>query len=329
MLNRVLGSKLLEAVKGGRFGADSQALQERSVRQGMQVQEHVLSGRTCKKFRLDKKRGMSLSQSACLALKPQGVESKDLEVFRDRVEFVLSGLGTSEYPNEAILRSWLYECLKNVPKLALKMDKFKPASVGDSIRSFQWLWQSMIDCIDESQHDHNTASILNALRSKVDAASASMEKKDKKTDKKKEKAETTKDQRDKVDVAVASSSKTQPKAKSNPNAESTQSKADWKGGGKDKKEVVAGERGTPCLFYPSGTCRRDPCPFVHDPAAKTKPKAKPKAGSSVAAAFAVAAGNLPSSKALTQGFLKLLFRHLHCRVTWYCEWGSVFGAKFP
>ena len=170
---------------------------------------------------------------------------------------------------------------KNVPKLALKIDKFKEAAVGDSIRSYQWLWQSMIDCIDESQHDYNTASILNALRSKVDAASASVEKKEKKTDKndkKKEKSETAKDQRDKVDVAVASSSKTQPKAKSNPTAKSSQSKADGKGGGRDKKEVVVGERGTPCLFYPSGTCRRDPCPFVHDPAAKTKPKAKPKAG---------------------------------------------------
>ena len=78
---------------------------------------------------------------------------------------MLSSLETSEYPNEAIRRSWLYECLKSVPKLALKIDKFKEAAVGDSIRSYQWLWQSMIDCIDESQHDGNTASILNALRS--------------------------------------------------------------------------------------------------------------------------------------------------------------------
>eukprot|EP00435_Cladocopium_sp_Y103_P049186 s601_g14.t1 len=328
VLNRVLGSKLLEAAKGGRFGVDFQALQERSVRQGMQVQGHLLLGRICKKFRLDKERGMSLSQQHLLALKPQGVEIKDLEVFRDRVEFVLSSLETSEYPNEAILRSWLYECLKNVPKLALKIDKFKEASVGDRIRSFQWLWQSMIDCIDESQHDHNTASILNALRSKVDAASAFIEKKDKKADKndkKKEKAETTKDQRDKVDVAVASSSKTQPKAKSNPNAKSSQSKADGKGGGKDKKEVVAGERGTPCLFYPSGTCRRDPCPFVHDPAAKAKPKAKPKAGSSsVAAAFAVAAGNLPSAKAL----VPRIFKAVVSSFALLCYDGTVNEAPF-
>lgn len=239
--------------KGGRFGVDFQALQECSVRQGMQVQGHVLLGRICKKFRLDEERGMSLSQQHLLALKPQGVEIKDLEVFRYQVEFVLSSLETSEYPNEAILRSWLYECLKNVPKLALQIDKFVQGSIG-------WRQHSdfpVVVAIHDRLHWRisawpHTASILNALRSKVDAASAPIEKKDKNTDKKKEKAETTKDQRDKVDVAVASSSKTQPKAKSNPNAKSSQSKADGKGGGKDKKEVVAGERGTPCLFYSRG-----------------------------------------------------------------------------
>ena len=102
VLNRVLGTKLLEASKGGRFGADFQAMQERSVRQGKQVQGHVLLSRICKKFRLDKERGISLSQQHLLALKPQGVEIKDLEVFRDRIEFVLSSLETSEYPNGSI-----------------------------------------------------------------------------------------------------------------------------------------------------------------------------------------------------------------------------------
>ena len=299
VLNRVLGTKLLEASKGGRFGADFQAMQERSVRQGKQVQGHVLLSRICKKFRLDKERGISLSQQHLLALKPQGVEIKDLEVFRDRVEFVLSSLETSEYPNEAILRSWLYESLKAVPKLALKIERFREAPAGGEIGTFQWLWQSMIDCIYESQHDHNTASILNALKSKVDAAAAGVEKEKKKEKKerkdKKEKPESSR-QKDSVDVAAASSSKAPPKAKATPKPKPfSSSQAEGKGGGKDKKDVVAGERGSPCLFYPSGTCRRDPCPIVHDPAAKSKPKAKPKASSSVAATFAVAAGNLPSA----------------------------------
>ena len=84
VLNRILGSKLLEAAKGSCFGVDFQASQERSIRQGKQVQGHLLLSRICRKFRLDKERGMSLSQQHLLALKPQGGETKDLEVFRDR-----------------------------------------------------------------------------------------------------------------------------------------------------------------------------------------------------------------------------------------------------
>lgn len=41
--------------------------------------------------------------------------------------------------------------------------------------------------------------------------------------------------------------KTAPKAKSSPY----------------KPKVVAGEKGVPCLFFPAGTCRRDPCPYLH------------------------------------------------------------------
>ena len=114
VLNRVIGSKILDAAKGTRFSIDFQALQERSVRNGVQVQGHMLIAKICKKFRLDKEKGMSLSQQHLLALKPQGNEIKDLEVFRDRVEFVLSGLETSDYPAESILRTWIYDCLKSI-----------------------------------------------------------------------------------------------------------------------------------------------------------------------------------------------------------------------
>ena len=69
VLNRVIGSKILDAAKGTRFSIDFQALQERSVRNGVQVQGHMLIAKICKKFRLDKEKGMSLSQQHLLALK--------------------------------------------------------------------------------------------------------------------------------------------------------------------------------------------------------------------------------------------------------------------
>jgi hypothetical protein len=42
-----------------------------------------------------------------------------------------------------------------------------------------------------SQHGHNTASVLNALKSKVDAAAARVDKKQDKKDQKKEKSESS------------------------------------------------------------------------------------------------------------------------------------------
>ena len=177
VLNRVIGSKIFDAAKGTE----------------VQVQGHVLIAKICKKFRLDKEKGMSLSQQHLLALKPQGNEIKDLEIFRDRVEFVLSGLETSDYPAESILRTWIYDCLKSIPRMSLRVDKYREASVGSPQRPE-----------DKGQAD--------------------------------------------------------PKGKASP-----------------KNEVVAGEKGVPCIFYPSGTCRRDPCPYVHDKEAQPKPKPKPKA----------------------------------------------------
>ena len=47
VLNRVIGSKILDAAKGTRFSIDFQALQERSVRSGVQVQGHMLIAKIC------------------------------------------------------------------------------------------------------------------------------------------------------------------------------------------------------------------------------------------------------------------------------------------
>ena len=280
VLNRVIGSKILDAAKGTRFSIDFQALQERSVRNGVQVQGHMLIAKICKKFRLDKEKGMSLSQQHLLALKPQGNEIKDLEIFRDRVEFVLSGLETSDYPAESILRTWIYDCLKSIPRMSLRVDKYREASVGSSQRSFQFLWQSMIEIIDEAQYDQNATSILSTLKVKVDAAPGQPNPSDKKKNDKKEKKEKKdkgKKKEDKPAAPVAPNPKPKPKGGKPKAKPEDKGQADPKGKASPKNEVVAGEKGVPCIFYPSGTCRRDPCPYVHDKEAQPKPKPKAKA----------------------------------------------------
>ena len=313
VLNRVIGSKILDSAKGTRFSIDFQALQERSVRSGVQVQGHMLIAKICKKFRLDKEKGMSLSQQHLLALKPQGNEIKDLEIFRDRVEFVLSGLETSDCPAESILRTWIYDCLKPIPRMSLRVDKYREASVGSHQRSFQFLWQSMIEIIDEAQYDQNATSILSTLKVKVDAAPGQPNPKDKKDKKdKKEKKDKGKKQEDKPAAPVAPNPKPKAKVKVKPKPED-KGQADPKGKATPKNEVVAGEKGVPCIFYPSGTCRRDPCPYVHDKEAQPKPKPKAKAAAVpiVPSAFALSSV-LPTganaAKSAMNSFMPRLFK---------------------
>ena len=311
VLNRVIGSKILDSAKGTRFSIDFQALQERSVKSGVQVQGHMLIAKICKKFRLDKEKGMSLSQQHLLALKPQGNEIKDLEIFRDRVEFVLSGLETSDYPAESILRTWIYDCLKPIPRMSLRVDKYREASVGSHQRSFQFLWQSMIEIIDEAQYDQNATSILSTLKVKVDAAPGQPNPKDKK-DKKEKKDKGKKQEEDKPAAPVAPNPKPKAKVKVKPKPED-KGQADPKGKANPKNEVVAGEKGVPCIFYPSGTCRRDPCPYVHDKEAQPKPKPKAKAAAVpvVPSAFALSSV-LPTganaAKSAMNSFMPRLFK---------------------
>ena len=78
VLNRAIGSKILDVAKGTSFAGGFQALQQRSVRCGVQVQGQLQKyARNCDLIR---RKEMSLSQQHLLALKPQGNEIKDLEV---------------------------------------------------------------------------------------------------------------------------------------------------------------------------------------------------------------------------------------------------------
>ena len=120
------------------------------------------------------------------------------------------------------------------------------------------------------------------------------------SDKKSRKEKDSKLPAKEVDVAAI-----RPKAKPDPKAKTKSAQP---------KAVVAGETGQPCLFFPSGTCRRDPCPFVHEtgasssanPKAKAsanpKGKAMPKAVSHATAAASVL-GSFPGA-----GALKTIFK---------------------
>ena len=103
---------------------------------------------------------MSLTSQHLLALKPSGNEVRDLEQFRDKVLYVLSGLEEDDQLSEGMLRSWLYESLKRIPFMQMKIERFREAPAGDPIRSFEWLWGKLGEALDEAQHDLNSSSIM-------------------------------------------------------------------------------------------------------------------------------------------------------------------------
>ena len=196
ILSRVLGTKLLELSKGSRFQLEFQSIQEKSRLQKRHPSGLVLLQRITKKFFLEKERGMALNSQHLLALKPAGNEIKDLESFRDKALYVLSGLDEEEQLNEGMLRSWLYEALKKVPAMQLKIEKFREAPPKDPIRTFDWLWSKLGETLDEAQHDTNSSSILSSLTGGRQVPNAAV-KKEKDSKKEKDKSNLSSEKKSK------------------------------------------------------------------------------------------------------------------------------------
>lgn len=118
-LDRVSGSKLLELSKGTRFAMYFQTVQEESQKAGRQPKGRKLLWIIFEKYKMEKDKGVVLTQLHLLGLKIQGNDVKSLEDFRNRFNSIWQALEVSECPTESILRSHLFEQLKNHPKLQL------------------------------------------------------------------------------------------------------------------------------------------------------------------------------------------------------------------
>ena len=180
-------------------------------------------------------------------------------MFRDRVEYVKSCLDEDELPSERVMQTWLYDCLKGLPKLAIRIEKLREAQIGSSIRFHGWPRQSMLDAIGESPHDLNTASILATFKAKVDhpVHETDVEKKIAKEKEKREKKDKDFKAQATASVnaaaaAAASAAKAKAKAK---RLSRSQQKAEGSREGKGsnaEQEIQPREEGMPCLLYPSG-----------------------------------------------------------------------------
>ena len=163
LLDRVLGSKLLELSKNTRFPMHFQTMQEPYQRKHKQPKGRQLLWIIFEKYKMERDRGVALIQSHLLNLKMQGSDIKALEDFRNKFDFIWQALEVSDRPSDSSLRSLLFEQLKSHPKLQLAIDRFRNSSGTSSKRSYLWLYDKLVEAIEIHQLEENTASIEKSL----------------------------------------------------------------------------------------------------------------------------------------------------------------------
>ena len=280
VLDRTLGAKLLEsAAKDPKFALEFQTVQERAQQRGRLPKGRHLLWCIFQKFRLDRDRGTALSQHHLLSLKISSDQTvKSLEEFKQRFDYCLGSLEVGEHPNEASLRSLLFENLKNHPKMALAIDKFRQAAPGSRKRTSQWLYEGLNEAIVISQMDTNTTSVDKALASGGDSKIAGARADPKKPDKppkptKPPKGETPNKEPEKPDKVKPDKPDMPDKGKGRKDEVDAAAPPKGKGKGKDKgkskdtREPLTKEEKAkrPCMHFAYESCvHGEKCEYLHD-----------------------------------------------------------------
>ena len=280
VLDRVLGSKLLEMSKNTRFAMQFQTMQEEAQKHGRQPKGRKLLWVVFEKFKMEKDKGVSLTQSHLLGLKVQGNDTQALENFRNRFDYVWQALEVEERPSSSAIRSLLFEQLKNHPSMMLTIDKFRNASSGSSKRTYQWLYDKLIEAIEIHQLEENSSNLEKSLSqfAKVAANPSKPEKADKPDKSKKEKPEKpNKEKKAESTVKDKNKIKQDKPNKEDPEIDASAAPGTAKGKGKSSKGQGSGSaKGTksddkpdrtkkPCMYFAYNACSKGSnCPYLHD-----------------------------------------------------------------
>ena len=101
---------------------------------------------------MEKDRGVALTQHHLLSLKGTGNDIKALEEFRTKFDYIYQALDVGGRPTDSAMRSLMFEQLKNHPKMALVIDKFRNASSSSSKRTAQWFYEKMVSRLTRIFH---------------------------------------------------------------------------------------------------------------------------------------------------------------------------------
>jgi hypothetical protein len=273
-LDRMLAKKLQASAKTGNFGLVFQTMVEESRKtSGSMPSGRQMLRRVFSEYDLERQRGGMIGQAQLLNLKmPAAPTIESLETFRDKVIFVRSAIEDEDLPKESTLECWLFENIKNHPKMASTVEKYHSAFLGSHRRSYQWLFSRLEGIITIHKHDVNARVTDAALAratlvpsAKVPGAPAPTPGDDVE---KKKRVRTKKPKGDAVSDAVSVAG-----APGAPAGKGKGGKADGKGKTKSSTTPPLTPRGaltdaekkrTPCMFLPYGMCKAGAqCGWLH------------------------------------------------------------------
>eukprot|EP00435_Cladocopium_sp_Y103_P060485 s1600_g22.t1 len=274
ILDRVLGSKLLELSKSTRFAMHFQSIQEESQKLGRQPKGRKLLWVILEGYKMEKDKGVALTQNHLLNLKLIGNEVKALEDFRSRFDYIWQALEPSDRPSETAVRNHLFEQMKHHPKLQLTIDRYRNSSASSSKRSSKWLYEKLIEAVEIYQLEENSANIEKSLsnintKTETPANPAKTEKPSKKDTKQPKPEKPEKAQ--KPDKPPKTEKPSKPDKPADASTSAAPAKGKGKSGKDGKGEKPKGDKGEdlkkkPCMYYGFNSCTKgDKCPYLHDP----------------------------------------------------------------
>ena len=290
-LDRVIASVLCkQEVLTSSFGLRVQSYVEKCEMVGETVRGRAILNMVSSEFDTSHASTSITSSLELFQLPAPHDTAAGLKHWSDRVTYILSQLPLTMKPDDPLLSHWAYNSLKRHPLLRRIIDRYIESS---SSRTFDFLWDGVVQVLRESQLDSNAQSIRDDLRKGPPAS---------KKESKALPAQSSNDSSKGKGKSHQKGSKTT-KAEGPKDKKDSKGKSSGKGNPKDgpaaPKASTQGGSPPPCIFHARGKCTRTNCPFSHDtPAASAtaqqgsttgSAKAQPKSSQATPKAKAVAA----------------------------------------